>query len=100
MESMTGYTFTSCVGCFTSPGIDTRSNGPTAFSVSSERHWQSGVKEIAKVLKRPQLDSNPRQRDCQSHALTTEPPRPMTPGVLESCNEDWRIANVTVIHCT
>ena len=28
---------------------------PTAFSVSSERHWQSGVKEIAKVSKRPLL---------------------------------------------
>ena len=33
--------------------------GPTAFSVSSERHWQSWVKEIAKVSKRPQWDSNP-----------------------------------------
>ena len=50
--------------------------GPTAFSVSSEIHWQSGLKEIAKVSKRPQQDSNPRPFDCQSHALTTEPPRP------------------------
>ena len=47
-----------------------------AVSVSSERHWQSGVKEFAKVSKRPQQDSNPRPLDCQSHALTTEPPRP------------------------
>ena len=37
-ESATGYTFTPCVGSFTSPGIDTRQKGPPAFSVSSERH--------------------------------------------------------------
>ena len=39
-----------CVGSFTSPGIYTRYKCPTAFSVSSERHWhwESGVKEIAK----------------------------------------------------
>ena len=30
----TGYTFTPCVGYFTSPGIDTRPKGPTDFSVS------------------------------------------------------------------
>ena len=30
--------FTARVGYFTSPGIDTRQKGPTAFSVSSERH--------------------------------------------------------------
>ena len=36
-ESTTGYTFTPCVGYFTSPGIDTRWKGPTAFTVSSER---------------------------------------------------------------
>ena len=46
-----------------------------AFSVSSERHWQSRVKEIAKVSKRPQWDSNPRPLDCQSRALTSEPQR-------------------------
>ena len=40
--STTGYTFTPCVGSFTSPGpIDTRQKGPPAFSVSSERHRQS-----------------------------------------------------------
>ena len=33
--------------------------GPPAFSVSSEKHWQSGLKEIAKVSERPQRDSNP-----------------------------------------
>ena len=65
-----------CVWYFTSPGIGTRSKGPTAFSVSSERHWQSGVKEIAKVSKRSQWDSIARPLDCQSHALSTEPPPP------------------------
>ena len=38
-ESTTGYTFTPCVGSFTSH-IDTRQKGPPAFSVSSERHRQ------------------------------------------------------------
>ena len=28
MESTTGYTFTPCVGSFTSPEIDTRQKGP------------------------------------------------------------------------
>ena len=47
------YTFQcGLVGSFTSPGIDTRLKGPTAFSVSSERHWQGGVNGIAKVPKR------------------------------------------------
>ena len=36
----------------TSPGIDTMQMGPTAFSVTSKRHWQSGVNGIAKVPKR------------------------------------------------
>ena len=31
MESMTGYTFTPCVGSFTSPGIDARYKGPTVL---------------------------------------------------------------------
>ena len=39
-ESTTGYTFTPCVGFFTSPGIDTRQKGPPAFSLSYERHMQ------------------------------------------------------------
>ena len=30
-ESTTGYTFTPCVGSFTSPGIDTTQKGPLAF---------------------------------------------------------------------
>ena len=36
----------SRVGYLTSPGIDTRWKGPTAFSVSSETHRQSGVDGI------------------------------------------------------
>ena len=55
MESTTGYTLTSCeIFYFRAIG----KKGPTAFSVSSEKHWQSGVKEIAKVSERPQWDSN------------------------------------------
>ena len=46
-ESTKGYTFTPCVGSFTSPGIDTRQKGPPAFSVSSERHRQMWGEEIA-----------------------------------------------------
>ena len=38
-----------CVGSFTSSGIDTRKNGPSAFSVSSEIHRQIGMNEIALV---------------------------------------------------
>ena len=37
------------VGYFTSPGIDTKQEGPTAFSTSSKRHRQSGVNEIAQI---------------------------------------------------
>ena len=70
------YTFQcGLVGSFTSPGIDTRLKGPTAFSVSSERHWQGGVNGIAKVPKRscPQWDSNPSRTvrsPLQANALT------------------------------
>ena len=39
-DSTTDYTFTPCVGYFTSPGIDTRQKGPPAFGVSSEKHRQ------------------------------------------------------------
>ena len=46
-ESATGYTFTPCVGSFTSPGIDTRYKGSPPFIVSSERHRQCEVNEIA-----------------------------------------------------
>ena len=42
------------------PGIDTGQKGPAAFSVSSERHWRSGVKEIAQVSKLRRWDSNTR----------------------------------------
>ena len=77
------YTFQcGLVGYFTSPGIDTRYKGPTAFSVSSERHWQGGVNGIAKVPKRscPQRDSNPSrnvrspvQANALAHSATAPP---------------------------
>ena len=56
MESTTGYTFAHFVRSFTSERliIAHGKKGPTAFSVSAEKHWQSGVKEIAKVFERPQ----------------------------------------------
>ena len=52
MESMTGYTFTPFMIYFTSERliIAHGKKGPTAFSVSSERHWQSGVKECFNTL--------------------------------------------------
>ena len=61
----------------TSPGIDTRYKGPTDFSVSPERHWQSGVNGIVKVNSQADLPgSNPRPLGRQSYALTTEPLHP------------------------
>ena len=51
MESTTGYTFITY----------------------AERQRQSGVKEIAKVSKRPQWDSNPWPLDRHSGAVTAEP---------------------------
>ena len=61
MESTTGDTFAPFVRCLTSKRliIAHGKKGPTAYSVSSEKHWQSRVKEIAKVSERPQRDSNP-----------------------------------------
>ena len=43
------------------------------ISVSSEKRWQSWVKEIAKVSKQPQWESDPLPLDWQSCALTAEP---------------------------
>ena len=73
-----GYKFTPFVRCFTSEQliIAHGKKGPTAFSVASEKHWQSGVKEIAKVSERLQRDSNLWALDCQSRTLAYEPPRP------------------------
>ena len=61
MESTTGFRCTSSVRYLTPERlvIAHDKKGPMAFSVSSERHWQSGVNEMAKVSKRPQWDSNP-----------------------------------------
>ena len=60
MESSTGYISTPFVGYFTSERL-IMAHGkkvPTAFNVSPERHWHSWVKEIAKVSKRHQWDSD------------------------------------------
>ena len=55
MEFTTGYTFTPFVRYFTSERLIFAhgKKGATVFSASSERHRQSGVKEIAKVSERP-----------------------------------------------
>ena len=50
-------------GIFYFPWHRHQIEGPTAFSVSSERHWQSGVNEIAKVSKRYQTVSGIRTRE-------------------------------------
>ena len=47
-ESTTGYTFTPCVIYFNTPGIHTSMKEPLAFGVSSERHRQCEMNEIAK----------------------------------------------------
>ena len=47
-----------CVGYFTSSGRDTRQKEPTACIVSSERHIQSGMNEVALTSKQHQVDSN------------------------------------------
>ena len=67
------------VGSFTSPGIGTRKKGPTAFSVSSERHWQRRVNVIAKVpnSKSPAVGVEPSIVRSPVEALThsaTAPP--------------------------
>ena len=46
-ESTTGYTFTPCVGSFTSPGIETRQKGPPAFLMSLPKDTgKCGVKKL------------------------------------------------------
>ena len=66
------------------------------FSVSSDRHWQSGVKEIAKVYKRRKWDSKLRPIDCQSLTLTTEPPHPT---LVSNTNNDMLVGVAHVHHC-
>ena len=65
-EFIKGYFPFPCVGYFTSLGIDPRYKGPTAFSVSSEIHWQSGVNEIAQVSIWQQVifEPNPNKNGC------------------------------------
>ena len=51
MESMTRYTFTPFVGYVLLPlAYTTDRKGPTVSSVSSERHWQSGIRKIARTF--------------------------------------------------
>ena len=61
MESTTGYTFTPFVRYFTSERliIAHGKKGPTALVSLPKDTGKVGVKEIAKVLKRPKWDSNP-----------------------------------------
>ena len=49
-------------GIFYFTGTDPRYKRPTDFRVSSERHRQSGLNEIAHVTKRQQVVSKPVQR--------------------------------------
>ena len=56
MESTTGYTFTPCVGAFTSPGIDT--NRMDRQLLESPLKDTGKVNGIAKVSKRLYQDAN------------------------------------------
>ena len=47
-ESTTGYTFTPCVGSFTSPGIDIRQKGPPALMSLPKDTGRCGVKKLPK----------------------------------------------------
>ena len=62
MDSTTGYISTLFGITFTSERLKIAHGKkvPTAFNVSPERHWQSWIKEIAKVSKRHEWDSNSR----------------------------------------
>ena len=71
------YTFYPGVGYLTSPGVDISYKGALAYSVSSERHRQCGVNELAQVSKSRQRDSNRGPSDRQSCIPTTEQSHPM-----------------------
>ena len=83
------------VGSFTSPGIDTRYKGRRGFSVSSERHWQSGVNGIANVPKRsfPQWDSSPSSSDISAGQRFQPHNRTLEVGSLE-----WVVETTIVTH--
>ena len=84
------HIYTLC-GIFNFPWHRHPIEGPTAFIVSSERHWQSPVKEIGKVSKRRQWDSNPRPLDCQLL---------VKPHLLATCVQYWLqlewVANIRI----
>ena len=58
-KSMTGFSISLC-GIFYCPWHRHQIEGTNRFSVSSERHRQSGVNEIAQVSKQQQVAWNPR----------------------------------------
>ena len=69
VASTTGYTF---FGILPRAWDLLLPPGPTDFSVSFERHGQSGVNGIAKVPKWRQWDSIPRPPGRQPYDVTTE----------------------------
>ena len=73
--------------------------GLTAFSVSSERHWQCGVNGIAKVPKRscPQWDSNPSRTVRSPQKLHQMPPklRKMKPKLRQMPPKRYRAEDST-----
>ena len=72
--------FTPCVGSFTSPGIDTRSKGPTAFILFRKTQIQT-ISNVEGQVFTPNnetclvRESNPRPAACQADGLTTTLPR-------------------------
>ena len=57
-----------------------------AFTVSSERHKQNGVKDIVQTLKRLYLESNHRPLNLQLDALTNKRSvRTMVPLCQDAC---------------
>ena len=74
VKATTCYTFTPCVGSFTSPGIGTSQKGPTALGTPTKRRKRNCQSSEAKFR---QQDSNLGSPGHQSNALTqsaTAPP--------------------------
>ena len=88
-EFTTGYTFTPCVGSFTSPGIDTRQKGPPAFLVSCLfRKTQANVG----WMKLPTFRNSGRWIEPPTPLLTTwhSTMRPPLPIRQWNCITMWR----------
>ena len=84
-ESTTSYTFTPCVGPFTSPGIDIRWKGPPAFSVSSERHRQMWSERNCLNFEKAVGGIEPPSPRLTVRPSTTRPPRLQQTPVLVFC---------------